>query len=367
MRKSFMRVTWTSLLAVILLMAALFHVVPLATKAETPDTGLPILEGEWRARLPELLTGKAFPLKSTSRLMVGGEPFGIRLLEEGVLIVGLAGQGCPASQAGIQKQDRILSINGKTVKSVKDVLSCIDGCEGKPLEVVYRHKGQELTCQILPERGTDNQYKIGIWVRDNAAGIGTITYIDPETGAFGGLGHGICDADTGDLIPLSRGAILKTEIAGVVKGTEGSPGELKGYLQSEKIGVLQKNCERGVFGILSPTPAPKLEDMMEVAKRSEVHEGLAYLRCTLGGCEKQDYEVELSNIHFDNHGIKSFSIHVLDPKLIEKTGGIVQGMSGSPILQDGKLVGAVTHVLVGDPTRGYGIFLENMLEAMEAT
>jgi stage IV sporulation protein B len=314
------------------------------------------LQGEIKARLPELFDAKG----GEQKLLVGGTTFGVRLFTEGVQVVGVSKEPCPALAAGIQCRDRILSINGTVTQTVEDVVKAIGASEGNPLTLVCKRGEKDLTVTLTPQRDTSGKYHIGIWVRDHAAGIGTVTFVDPESGAFGGLGHGICDGDTGALIPLSRGAVMEAEINGVVRGEQGNPGELKGYLSSKKIGTLLVNCDKGVFGILSPIPEDICE-CVEVGSRGCIHAGKATLRCALGEDSIGEYEIELSDIANENKGTKCFAVHVTDKALIEKTGGIVQGMSGSPILQDGRLVGAVTHVLIGDPTRGYGIFIENML------
>ncbi len=320
-----------------------------------PDRGLPVVQGEWQVRLPDLLKAKP------TTLTVGGDTFGVRLFSDGVLVVGVAGKNSPAARAGICKGDTILKINNHEMKTVSDVVTAIESSGGRSLTICCRRGEEDITFSLTPALDKNEKYHAGLWVRDNAAGIGTMTFIDPRTGAFGGLGHGICDGETGMLLPLTRGAVLETEISDVIRGTEGCPGELKGFLCSKKIGTLLKNCEYGVFGLLSPIPQG---EVMEVATRQDVHAGEAVLRCTLGEGSAQDYKIELSQVDHDNTGTKCFAVRVTDPALLARTGGIVQGMSGSPIIQDGKLVGAVTHVLIGDPTRGYGIFLENMLAAL---
>lgn len=349
-------------MAVFVLLLTIFQFTPVRAGAWEADEGLPLLQGEKRARLPELVTGKTVTLGTRTRLTVGGIPFGIRLFEEGVLIVGTAGEHCPASEAGLKRNDRILTVDGKTVRTVRELMNAIDGSEGRSLSLTYSREGQKAETTITPEVGTDQKYRVGIWVRDNTAGIGTLTYVNPTTGEFGGLGHGVCDPDGGELIPLKRGAVVKTEISGVVRGTEGTPGELKGFLRSEKMGALTKNCERGVFGVLTNLPEG-LGETVEIATREEVKAGPACLRCTLSDGVAHEYAIELTDVKNDNRTTKSFCVHVTDPELLQKTGGIVQGMSGSPIIQNGRLVGAVTHVFIGDPTRGYGIFIENMLDS----
>ena len=286
-------------------------------------------------------------------LCPGGDVFGIKIKEDHVTVIEAK------SGLGIQSGDVLYSINGKTVKSVEDVKRAVEEYREGTVKLCVMRDGTMLELEVTPVADGDT-YKLGLALRDGAAGIGTVTFTDPATGSFAGLGHGICDSETGELIPLKRGAVMEAEINGVVRGEQGNPGELKGYLCSKKIGTLLINCDKGVFGVLSTLPE-ELGEVVEVGNRDTIHSGVAYLRCTLSDGKVKQYAIELSDIAKENKGTKCFSVHVTDPDLLKSTGGIVQGMSGSPILQDGKLVGAVTHVLVGDPTRGYGIFVENML------
>ena len=217
--------------------------------------------------------------------------------------------------------------------------------------------------QLTPVYSKESEkYKLGIWVRDNTAGIGTLTFIKSDDGMFGGLGHGIYDIDTGELLPLSRGIVTDVSVTGIIKGSAGKPGEIRGYLKQNKTGALITNCDCGVFGVFTPSPEISKEKLLPIAFRSEVKCGPATIRCTLDEGGIKEYGIEILNINHDSQGTKCFTVHVTDSALLEKTGGIVQGMSGSPIIQDGKLVGAVTHVMVNDPTTGYGIFIENMLK-----
>ncbi len=200
-------------------------------------------------------------------------------------------------------------------------------------------------------------------MRDSGAGIGTVTFIIPETGAFAGLGHGICDADSGELISIRRGTVSDVTISSVVRGAVGAPGELKGYFNPGKTGALLGNSGCGVWGVFSDPPESPV-DALPVGLRGDVSEGSAEIFCTLDSNKIGRYRVEISNIDRAATGSKCFSVKITDPALLSASGGIVQGMSGSPIIQNGKLIGAVTHVLINDPTSGYGIFLENMLLAM---
>ena len=236
--------------------------------------------------------------------------------------------------------------------------------EGKELKLTYKRDGKEYTTTVTPVLSSDdNKYKTGMWIRDSGAGIGTVTFIEPQTLTFGGLGHGICDIDTGELMPISHGNVTNVTINGITKGVSGSPGELKGYFGKEKLGELYENTERGVFGRFFSPPSDIPEDALPVASSDEVKEGPAYIWCTLANNKVTKYAIEITTINRRDSNTKNFSVKVTDPALKNECGGIVQGMSGSPIIQNGKIVGAVTHVLVGDPTSGYGIFIENMLSA----
>ena len=307
-------------------------------------------------------------VREEQRLAVGGTLFGIKLFTEGVMVVGTgavetaSGTVSPAENAGIRKGDIILTVNGATVTSNEDLAQKLRACSGSAT-VRFRRGDKLCSTVLIPVRAADGSYKGGLWVRDSTAGLGTVTYYDPESGAFGGLGHGIRDSDTNLLMPLSDGQICKVRLNGIVKGRVGSPGELSGSFASDTVfGTLSQNRETGVYGTLSAgfidTP-----EILPVAHKQNVKCGDAVIRCTLDNDEAEEYAIRIDRIDLSAHTqTQNMVITVTDERLLEKTGGIVQGMSGSPIIQDGKLVGAVTHVLVNDPTRGYGIFIENMLE-----
>ncbi len=306
-------------------------------------------------------------------LCPGGNAFGVKMLTDGVLLSGTtelsSGKRAysPAYEGGLRAGDIIVKIDGQTVKSVHDVTRAIDNCDGKSMIFECRRSGKTCTFEIHPAYCSETgKYKLGIWIRDNTAGIGTVTYINPQTGEFGGLGHGIYDADTGELLPLFRGIVTDVSVTGIIKGECGKPGEIKGFLKTEKRGALLKNDDCGIFGIFAPFDDAS-SSAIPIAHKDEVKEGKAKIKCTLDELGAQEYEVEIINIKYEATGTKCFTVKVTDSRLIEKTGGIVQGMSGSPIIQNGKLVGAVTHVLINDPTSGYGIFIENMLNASENT
>lgn len=302
----------------------------------------------------------------TRVLLLGGMNFGTKLVTDGVIVVGFGESGAngkptAAERAGIRLSDAILSINGKKMLSANDVADAVKASEGKPLTLLCRRKNETLTLQVTPDC-TDNGYRIGTWLRDCSAGIGTVTFVDPQTMAFGGLGHGICEAGTGELLPVLRGSITDAVITGITRGAPGAPGEMKGHLGKEKRGTLLTNTECGLFGFLSTVPEGCR--LITVAEPSEVKTGEATIVTTLDGKTPTEYKIRITAIGEKDSKTKSFSISVEDERLLEKTGGIIQGMSGSPIIQNGKLVGAVTHVLVGDSRSGYGIFIDNMLVAM---
>jgi len=297
-------------------------------------------------------------------------PFGVRFHTDGVLVVGVAsvegenGSVTPAADAGIKLKDIITSIDGVKVNTVEEVTQLIEGCNGRMLGITLRRGTSEVTAELTPVLSSpDGRYKAGLWIRDSTAGIGTVTYIDPETLSFGGLGHGICDVDTGELMPLRTADVCGVALNGILKGRAGAPGELKGYFESGKVGALLSNTVSGVFGVFGSMPEGAVREPMEIALGREVREGRASILCAPDGGEVREFSAEIEKLRVGESETKNFILRVTDPELLAITGGIVQGMSGSPIIQNGKLVGAVTHVLINDPTKGYGIFIENMLEA----
>ncbi|MBR2354740.1 MAG: SpoIVB peptidase [Clostridia bacterium] len=302
----------------------------------------------------------------------GGVPFGVKFLTEGIIIVGFAevtSAGhtvCPAKQAGLCIGDVILKINGTSVDSANRLAQILKESQATPLTVVYKRNGKEATTTVTPVYSdAEDRYTTGLYLRDSGAGIGTVTFVIPKTCAFAGLGHGICDAHTGDLLPIQRGSVVDVTISGVVRGLSGSPGEVKGYFASGKTGTLLGNTHCGVYGVLARLPEKLPSEPISLGLRDEITEGRAYIYSMLDSDCPQKYEIEISEIRRDSTDNKSFTVKVTDKALISKTGGIIQGMSGSPIIQNGKLVGAVTHVLINDPTTGYGIFIENMLNASQ--
>ena len=306
------------------------------------------------------------------KVYAGGMPFGVKFMTEGVTVVGFAevegkdGKVNPAAKAGLHAKDVILKIDGQALSGANDLTDRIEKSEGKPLALHCRRGKTEFDVTLTPVYcPAEARYKTGIWVRDSGAGIGTVTFILPDSGAFAGLGHGICDADTGELIAMRRGSVSDVTISSVVRGAAGAPGELKGYFNAGKVGALLGNSNCGVWGMFSEMPEIDSEPI-EIGLHDEIQEGDAYILSTLDSNKTERYDVKISNINRDAKGPKCFTVTVTDPDLIACSGGIVQGMSGSPIIQNGKLVGAVTHVMVANPTEGYGIFIENMLNAAES-
>lgn len=303
-------------------------------------------------------------------LLPGGMPFGVRFLTEGVTVVGFCDieqngkKVNPAADAGLKLRDTILKVGGEALTGASDLTDRIEHCGGQELLLLCRRGGAEVELRLTPVWcEAEARYKTGIWVRDSGAGIGTVTFIIPETGAFAGLGHGICDADSGELIAMRRGTVSNVTISSVVKGAVGAPGELKGYFNPGKNGALLGNSGCGVWGVFSEPPQA-LTEALPVGLREDLCEGEAEILCTLDSNRIGRYRVQITEIDRNATGAKCFGVKITDPALLAASGGIVQGMSGSPILQNGKLVGAVTHVLINDPTSGYGIFLENMLVNM---
>ena len=328
--------------------------------------------GAATVKLLGILPIKEVKLKSVERICLspGGTVIGLRAPLDGVLVTSLTGvpgdaegKYGPAEECGIHRGDLITAINGTPLRDAEVLCRTIGEGNGAPITLTVQRGGRELTFTMKPRVSTtDNKFYAGLLIKDSVAGIGTLTFVDPETGAFGGLGHGVYDEAAGGLVRIARGAVTEVELSGVTPGEAGKPGELRGHLEDKKIGTLLSNTECGVFGILADPPSK--ETAIPIALRSEVKLGEAEILSTVdGSCER--YKIEITDLRGRKGTDKSFSIRVTDQRLLEKTGGIVQGMSGSPIIQNGKLVGAVTHVMVSDPTAGYGIFIENMLSAAE--
>lgn len=304
-------------------------------------------------------------------LVPGGQSVGVAINTDGLVVVGASDLGVtpsPARLAGIKTGDVIQTVDGETVTSAAALSAHLqDGVENR-YEIL--RDGEVLTYDIAPaldER--DGAWRLGVWVRDSTAGVGTLTFYDPQSSQFGALGHAITDVDTGVLMPVGEGAIYENSVVNITRSQEGTPGELTGdfFCTDHALGDVLNNSDYGIFGTAdAPLKSDVYPDGLPIASRSEVHTGAATLLTTIDGEGVREYDCEITRIS-DREALttRSMVVRITDPELIEQTGGIVQGMSGSPLIQDGKIIGAVTHVMVNDPTMGYGIFIENMLEAVD--
>lgn len=324
----------------------------------------------------QLMLWGIFPIKTVTvtevdaRLVIPcGTPFGIKMTTEGVMVVELSGFDngtaivSPAKDAGISEGDLIVSISGQNVHSNKDVSEIISESGGDTLGVTLIRNGESKIVFVRPEKSAaDNCYHAGMWVRDSSAGIGTVTFYNPATQTFAGLGHPVCDPDTGEMLTMAEGSTADVYISGVKKSVPGDPGELMGaFISSKSSGTLDLNCKAGVYGTMYELPA--MNKAVEVAMRQEVVTGEAEIYATINGTEPEIYKIYIEKIDLsERDDCRNMVIKVTDERLLKNAGGIVQGMSGSPIIQNGKLVGAVTHVLISDPEKGYAIFADTMLE-----
>jgi len=304
------------------------------------------------------------------KLIPLGKTTGIKLFSKGTMVVGFSDLeicgNSPAKVGGLQIGDVLLKLNGIEIQGNEGMTAMLASLEKETAVFTVLRENQEIEIPVNAVYDTNlESWRIGAWIRDSVAGIGTVTFVDPETGVFGALGHGICDADTGKLVTFGTGSVMPSSVISVQKSKSGTPGQLCGQFDLvHDQGWLVENDETGIYGILTREEFYAQEAALEVASREEVKEGAAVILSNVEGVDTQQYDVQIVKVYRDGGG-RDLLLKVTDPDLLTVTGGIVQGMSGSPIIQDGKLVGAVTHVLVNDPTRGYGIFIENMLEAAE--
>lgn len=307
------------------------------------------------------------------KLYPGGQPIGVKLNTKGVLVIALCDIDtisnkipCPASEAGIQIGDSILKINNKNINNSEELSREINNSEGEGINLLITRKGEQFTKKIIPiKSSSDNKFKIGLWVRDSTAGVGTLTFYDKKSGIFAALGHPITDVDTGTLLSINKGEIVKSSIISIKKGVKGNPGELKGIFEDEDkiLGDINKNTKCGIYGKANLKLINNYSKPLEIGLRSEIKKGNAQILTTIDKNGPKLYDIEiLKLLNQDEPGPKSMVIKVTDPELLRITGGIVQGMSGSPIIQNNKIIGAVTHVLVNKPDTGYGIYIEWMLK-----
>ena len=297
-----------------------------------------------------------------------GKAVGIKLFSDGVLVVGLSpvetedGASYPGRDCGLKTGDVITHINGGEVDTIEEVQALVAQQEGEPITIQAVRGQRQLQLTAAAVENSQGVYQLGVWLRDSMAGIGTMTFYDPDSGVFGALGHGINDVDTAMLMPLESGSIMPASVDQVKKGTSGAPGELHGQFDlTRDLGTLYANTELGIFGQMPREMVGSAVEPVEVASRDQVETGPATILSNIRGDAVEQFDIEITHLYPGGDGTRSMMIQVTDPSLLEATGGIVQGMSGSPILQNGRLVGAVTHVLVNDPTRGYGILADNMV------
>ena len=303
----------------------------------------------------------------TRQLIPMGTAVGIKLFSDGVIVVSTSDLNTsgtsPAKDCGLKEGDLILRINNEEIQSTEHLQSVLQETGTAPVTLTVRRGGTTMEKKTCAVECPDGVYRLGVWIRDSMAGIGTLTFYDPETGSYGALGHGITDVDTHVLMPLSAGSIMETTVRAVKKGQRGQPGELKGDFSFRRdLGIVSANTTAGIFGTVSDESFAGDARPIPVAKAGEVHVGEASILCTVSGDRTESYRVEIVRVSPNKQDMRNLLLRVTDQRLLDATGGIVQGMSGSPIIQNGKFVGAVTHVLVNDPTQGYGILMENMLK-----
>lgn len=305
------------------------------------------------------------------KLIPAGIPIGIYVKTEGVLVIGVgefknqSGADSAPSRYLLKSGDYILKVNGEKVQNKAFFVDAIQGCQGRELILTVLRNEEMFDVKVLPCQDENGVYKLGIWIRDNAQGVGTLTFVR-EDGKFGALGHGINDVDTRELLKLESGTLYHTDIIAIRKGVNGTPGEMTGmieYSRDHVLGEIEKNSEKGIFG----TGNGKLQDRLvtravPILLKQELKKGPAQIICTIDGITDV-YTIEITEVNQNHDNVnRGIVLEITDSRLLEKTGGIIQGMSGAPIIQNGRLAGAVTHVLVQDSTKGYGIFIENMLE-----
>ena len=307
-----------------------------------------------------------------------GNIAGVKLYTNGVLVVGMSEiEGSdnkkykPYENTGIAEGDTIIKINNHQIDSTEELIETVNISNGNEMKMEYLHGEETKECSITPVQTGKSEYKLGLWVRDSAAGVGTVTFYEPASKSFGALGHGITDIDTNELINIASGEFVTTRILNIRKGESGNPGKIQGTVENQiNIGTISKNSKFGIYGTVDNLSGLNIDTSkeMEVATRNEIQIGKATILCNLDNQGPKEYEIEIQKIYKDNdYDNKSMQIKVTDSKLLEKTGGIIQGMSGSPVIQNGKFVGAVTHVLVNSPQEGYAIFGDIMLKQLKST
>ena len=302
-----------------------------------------------------------------------GNIAGVKLYTSGVLVVGMSeieGEDSkkykPYENTGIKEGDTIIGIDENKINTTEELINTVNKSQGNSINVKYIHNNETKECSMSAVRTNSSEYKLGLWVRDSAAGVGTVTFYDPTSKIFGALGHGITDIDTEELINIASGEFVTTRILNITKGESGNPGKIQGTVENQQnIGSIYKNSKFGIYGTVNNLSSLNIDTSkeMEVALRDEIELGKATILCSLDNQKPQEYNIEIEKIYKENkYNNKSMQIKVTDERLLEKTGGIIQGMSGSPIIQNGKFIGAVTHVLVNNPQEGYAVFGDIMLK-----
>lgn len=329
-----------------------------------------MIENEKAGMRHEVSAGTA----DDTMVIPGGMPVGIYLETEGVMVLGTEGvtgmDGIKYNPAAhlVKSGDYIVSINGTAVETKSQLIEEIGKLEKDEVVLGVKRKDEKIDIRFKPVHCSKDEYKLGIWVRDNTQGLGTVTFLNADS-HFGALGHGIHDTDTNELLDISEGTLYLTSIKDIQKGKSGTPGGMEGiivYNNYNVIGTISKNTEAGIFGTVDRIDALFTDQTpLKAAAKEEIEEGPAVIRCSVDGTIRE-YEVEIKGVDVHTGEVnKGITLEVTDQELLEETGGIVQGMSGSPIIQNDKLIGAVTHVFVNDPTKGYGIFIENMLKEIK--
>lgn len=302
-----------------------------------------------------------------------GNIAGVKLYTSGVLVVGMSeieGNDSkkykPYENTGIKEGDTIIKIDDKQISTTEDLIKTVNMSNGQDIKVKFIHQEETKECSMTPVKTNKSEYKLGLWVRDSAAGVGTVTFYEPASKTFGALGHGITDIDTNELINISSGEFITTRILNITKGEVGEPGKIQGTVENQQnIGTISKNSRFGIYGKVNNLASLNIDKSkeVEVALRDEIKTGKATILCSLDNQQPKEYEIEIEKIYKENnYDNKSMQIKVTEQRLIDKTGGIIQGMSGAPILQNGKFIGAVTHVLVNNPKEGYAVFGDIMLK-----
>lgn len=330
---------------------------------------------ELKVKFLGLIPVRNYNVNVIDRPMVvpGGNAVGVRMNTKGVLIVAVTevidiegNRISPARNAGLKVGDSLIEINGERIETAEQVVKLLNDNEEKELELLILRNNNVIKTKALPVQCLqDNAYRLGIWVRDKTSGIGTMTYYDEKNNSFGALGHGITDVDTGELLTVDKGYIMNAKISDIEQGKKGTPGEIKGvfYKTDDVLGEISMNTDYGIYGHLTEDIYEiKSKERIPIGFKEEVEIGKAYILSTLEDEKIEKFEIEIQKAEIqDSPSQKSMVIKITDKQLLEKTGGIVQGMSGSPIIQNGKLIGAVTHVFINDPTKGYGIYIEWMM------